>query len=70
MWRVIYGMPAAIAIFQIVWFLVIFKYEPVAFCIANDRDNEAKAFLKWVYRAERNRNNLDELIENHIEFLK
>lgn len=50
-WRVIFAMPAVIAIIQILLFLFVFKEEPVAFNIAEGKEAEAKALLKRIYKS-------------------
>ena len=37
-WRIIYGVPALIAIIQILLFLFVIKQEPVAFSIAENKE--------------------------------
>ena len=59
MWRVIYGMPIAIAVVQILLFLFIFREEPVAYCIAMGKDEEAKKMMSRVYKKQ---DNFDQLI--------
>lgn len=49
MWRIIFLMPCLIAVVQIVLFLTVFKQEPIGFCIANDREDEAKVLMKRIY---------------------
>ena len=61
-WRLIYLMPAFIAITQILLFLIFFKEEPVAFSIAEGNEEEAKTLLKKVYKKTEN---FDELIDEH-----
>ena len=51
-------------------FLTAFKQEPVAFCIANNREEEAKTLLKRIYLKRDDREDFDKLIDEHVEFLK
>ena len=50
-WRIIYGVPALIAIIQISLFLLVIRQEPVAFSIAEGKEEEAKALLRRVYKS-------------------
>ena len=50
-WRVIFAMPAVIAIVHVALFLFVFKQEPVAYCVSEGREAEAKAFLRRIYKS-------------------
>ena len=51
-WRIIYALPCIIALSQILLFVLVFKEEPIRYCVANDRETEAKAFMRKVYKKE------------------
>ena len=61
-WRIIYGVPALVAIIQILLFLLVVREEPVAFSIAAGREEEAKAFLRKIYKSS-NVDNFEALID-------
>ena len=63
-WRIIYALPCVIALAQIILFLFVFKQEPIRFCVANDREAEAKAFMRKVYKKEQDMS--DEVFEQLI----
>ena len=67
-WRVIFAMPAVIAIVHITLFLFVFKEEPVAFCISEGRNAEARALLKKVYKST-DVEDFDGVIDDHLEHL-
>ena len=67
-WRVIFAMPAVIAIIQILLFLFVFKEEPVAFNIAEGKEAEAKALLKRIYKS-KDVADFDRLIDEQCEYL-
>lgn len=50
MWRVIFLVPAFIGVFEIILLLLVFKEEPITFCITNDREEEAIRHMCKVYR--------------------
>lgn len=50
MWRVIFLVPAFIGVFEIILLLLVFREEPITFCITNDREEEAIRHMKKVYR--------------------
>ena len=50
-WRIIYAVPALVAIVQILLFLLVLREEPVAFSIADGREEEAKALLRKIYKS-------------------
>ena len=49
-WRIIYGVPAIVSVVQILLFLLVVRQEPVAFSIADGREEEAKALLRKIYK--------------------
>ena len=51
-WRIIYAMPGVFAVVQIVIYLTILREEPINYCIANGRDEEALKLIKRVYKCE------------------
>ena len=51
LWRVIFLVPALIGVFEIVLLLLVFKEEPITYCICNDREDEALQHMRRVYRA-------------------
>ena len=59
MWRVIYAMPIAIAVIQILLFLTAFREEPVAYCVSLGKEDEAKKLMRRVYKEQAN---FDDLI--------
>ena len=61
-WRIIYGVPALVAIIQMLLFLLALKEEPVAFSIADGREEEAKALLRKIYKSS-NVENFEALID-------
>jgi len=54
MWRIIYGVQVLFALLSCIFFTFVFKYEPVIFCIRNNRDEEALAFIKMLYKPTEN----------------
>ena len=50
MWRVIWLAPALIAIIVILLTMTLIRQEPILFCVSENRDDEAIAHLKKVYR--------------------
>ncbi len=49
-WRVIFMFPALIGVFSLVMLFLVFKEEPITFCIVSDRNEEAIRHMKKVYR--------------------
>ena len=43
-------VPCIIAATQIILFLTVFRQEPIGYCIANEKENEAKDFMKRIYK--------------------
>jgi MFS family permease len=48
-WRLIYGFPFIFATLQILLLVVVFKYEPVNYCIRKDKDTDARKFIELIY---------------------
>lgn len=65
LWRVIWFFPAFIGVIVILCTLIVFKHEPVAFCLMEGRDDEAKQHLKRIYR--KKNPNSQESIEQHLD---
>lgn len=49
-WRVIFLVPAIIGVFSLIMLLLVFREEPITYCIVNARDEEAIRHMKKVYR--------------------
>ena len=49
-WRLIFLVPALLGSIGLVMLLFFFREEPITFCIANGRDEEAMIHMKKVYR--------------------
>ena len=54
MWRVIWLMPALIGIIEILLIIFVFRYETVAYCMMEGRDEEGMLHLKRIYRKKNN----------------
>lgn len=52
MWKLISSMPAITGFLSVFLMEVFFKEEPVAFCLANNREQEAKSMLARVYKSD------------------
>jgi MFS family permease len=49
MWRVVFSLPILFAVLQMLIMLIYFREEPVGYCIALKRDDEAIRFVKKIY---------------------
>ena len=49
-WRVIYLVPAFIGTFELITALLIFRLEPIAYCIMIGHEEEGKQHMRRVYR--------------------
>ena len=65
LWRVIYLMPAFIGITELLLIMLVFKEEPIAYCLMMGDDEQAKKHMYRVYRKADpdSPETLDELIE-------
>ena len=54
MWRVIWLGPAFIGVVVILLAVFVFRYETVAYCLMQDRNEEGMLHLKRVYRKKNN----------------
>ena len=70
LWRVIYIVPAIVGIIVILLVLLIFRDEPVTYCIMNDLEEEGKRHMARVYRKKdlTDAQTIDELIESQFSF--
>ena len=50
MWRVVYLMPAVIGIVEIILITLVFKLEPITFCIRNDDNEQSMQHMRRLYR--------------------
>ena len=50
LWRVIYIMPAIIGLIVILLILLVFRQEPITYCIMNNLEEDGKIHMKRVYR--------------------
>lgn len=69
MWRVIYLVPAFIGVFEIIFLLLVFKEEPITFCITNDREEEAIRHMSKVYRIKKSASTtepIEKLLESKL----
>lgn len=48
-WRIIFAVPGAVAVAQIILLLFVFREEPLGFLISKQRLDEAKSLAKRVY---------------------
>jgi len=53
LWRVIWLAPAVIGIIVILLTVLVFRQEPVSFCLMEGRDEEGIKHLKRIYRKKR-----------------
>ena len=74
-WKLFSALPAITGFVCIMLFSLIFTEEPVDFCIANGREEEARRILQRVYRIESkgdvdeiDADTKDELFENQVTF--
>lgn len=49
MWRISYGAPLLIVLFQLMLVIFVWRYEPIDFLIRKERDSEAIKFLPKIY---------------------
>lgn len=66
LWRVIYFVPAVVGVVVILLVVLIFRQEPITYCIMNDLEEEGKAHMNRVYRKGDNSGDyqtIDELID-------
>ena len=50
MWRVIYLVPGVIGVIEIILIALIFRLEPIAYCIMMGYEKQGYAHMKKVYR--------------------
>ena len=50
LWRVIYLVPAFIGTFELITALLIFRLEPIAYCVMMGYEEEGKQHMRRVYR--------------------
>ena len=50
LWRVIWLMPLVIGVVEILLVFVVFRQEPVGYCIMEGRDQEGRNHLARIYR--------------------
>ena len=72
LWRVIWLGPTFVGIIEILLILVVFRNEPIAFCLTEGRDEEALVGLSYVYRKRNpdDTDSIEEILESHYELLK
>ena len=71
-WRVIWLAPGAIGLIVIMMVLLVFRYEPVAYCLMLGRDEEAQLHLKKVYKKSSLNapESLEDLLKVHYSHLR
>ncbi len=50
MWRVIFAFPIIVAIMQQLLFLIVYREEPIGYCITAGREEEAKKLMRRIYK--------------------
>lgn len=71
-WRIVYGAPIAVALMQMLFFIVVFTEEPILFSIAKKEDNKKIIkFLRRIYRMPKGikgKHQIDETLKEFIAY--
>ena len=72
LWRVIYLMPAVIGIIELLLIMLVFKQEPIAYCIMMGYEEQGKKHMHRVYRKADpdSAETIDELLELQYNFMR
>ena len=72
LWRVIYLMPALIGLIEILLLTLVFRQEPIAFCITKGYEEQGKEHMTRVYRKTNpdSPETIEEILEQQYNFVR